>query len=50
MLALEEPMIVHASVPFVPSTADITAFRGGTVKDKKNWDKGSLYFQLPKAK
>ena len=50
MLALEEPRIVHASGPFVPSTADITAFRGGTVKDKKNWDKDSLYFQLPEGK
>jgi len=51
MLALEEPRIVHVSGPFHPSTPDIQAFRGGDTKvGKQNWDKESLYFQIPKGK
>lgn len=42
--------MVWVNGPFVPSTADVTAFRGGKADENENkWDKSSLYFQVQKG-
>ena len=48
-LALREARCVWISGPHVPSTHDITVFRGGDSDDSDGWDKSALYFQLGKG-
>ena len=45
-LATREPRIVWISGPHIPSTHDISVFRGGTTDNPEDWDEDALYFQL----
>ena len=50
-LSLSEPRIVWVDGCVPAAVADITLFRGGTVEDGEgNWDRGALYFHIPKGK
>lgn len=50
-VAIRSSRIVSTNGPHPASKHDMTIFRGGTTKEKKeNWEKNSLYFKIPEGK
>lgn len=45
-MAIYEPRVVWMRGPELPSTHDITVFRGGDQKKEEDRDQSALYFQL----
>ena len=50
-LSTTKPQIAWTNGPFPGSKHDLTVFRGGTEEEgEEEWDKESLYFQIPEGR